>query len=245
MNASFVHYLPIATTVISAAFLIVLLLRASKRNWAPHLMWWAVGVFFYGVGTFFESWITLGGNTLTLNRIWYWAGAILGGYPLATGSVYLVMNRKWANWLTGVSLVFVIFASVMVFMTPMDASKMLAHKPGGDVIEWQWVRLLTPFINLYAAFFLVGGAMWSSYKFFASGNQPKRAIGTALIAFGAILPGIGGSMAKGGVVEALYIGEFAGLIFIWIGYEFCIRAPAPIVSNKLGDEEPTGEPSPA
>ena len=238
MEPHLVHYLPILTTLVSAAFLVVLLRRASKRNWAPHLMWWAVGVFFYGVGTFFESWITLGGNTLTLNRIWYWAGAILGGYPLATGSVYLVMKRKWANALTAVSLAVVIFASVCVFMTPLDASKMLDHKPGGDIIEWQWVRLLTPFINIYAAIFLVGGAMYSSYNFFMSGNQPKRAIGTSLIAAGGILPGVGGSMAKAGVVEALYIGEFVGLVLIWIGYEFCIRAPAPSVSQMVNEDGP-------
>jgi len=32
-------------------------------------------------------------------------------------------------------------------------------------------------------------------------------------------------MAKGGIVEALYIGELIGIILIWIGYELCVRAP--------------------
>jgi sulfite exporter TauE/SafE len=36
--------------------------------------------------------------------------------------------------------------------------------------------------------------------------------------FGAILPGIGGSMARAGMVEGLYVGELAGLILIWLGY---------------------------
>jgi len=135
---------------------------------------------------------------------------------------------------------FVIFASVAVFLTPMDADKILPHKPSGDVIVWTWVRLLTPFINIYAVIFLIGGAVHSSYKFFMEGNQPKRAIGTALIAFGAILPGVGGSMAKAGMVEALYVGEFVGLIFIWIGYEFCVRAPAPVPA--VPEEKPADEP---
>lgn len=238
MQPHLVHYLPIATTVLSAVFLALLLRRASTRNWAPHLLWWAIGVFFYGLGTLVESWITLGGNTLTLNRVWYWAGAILGGYPLATGSVYLLMKRGWAHSLTAVSLLVVIFASVCVFLTPLDAAKLTAHKPSGDIIVWQWVRLLTPFINGYAAIFLIGGAVHSSLRFFASGNQPKRALGTALIAVGALLPGIGGGMAKGGIVEALYIGEFVGLVLIWIGYEFCVRAPAP----KIDEHEVIREP---
>ena len=82
-----VHYIPIASTLICVAFLIVLLYRASRKNWPSHLNWWAIGVFFYGVGTALESSITLLGNSVALNRWWYWAGAILGGYPLATGTV--------------------------------------------------------------------------------------------------------------------------------------------------------------
>ena len=31
-------------------------------------------------------------------------------------------------------------------------------------------------------------------------------------------------MAKAGTVEALYVAELAGLLLIWAGYEFCIRA---------------------
>jgi hypothetical protein len=42
--------------------------------------------------------------------------------------------------------------------------------------------------------------------------------GNVLIAVGAILPGIGGSFARGGVVEVLYATELIGLILIWIGY---------------------------
>ncbi len=34
-------------------------------------------------------------------------------------------------------------------------------------------------------------------------------------------------MAKAGVVEALYVGEFIGIIFIWAGYAACVRVPRP------------------
>lgn len=226
-----IHHLPILTTLMSVVFLVVLVRRAAPRGWPPHLTWWGIGVFFYGMGTFIESWITLGGNTLALNRAWYWAGAILGGYPLATGSVYLLMRRTPAHILTGLSLLLVIFASVCVFLTPLDATKLDPAKPSGAIIEWQWVRLLTPFINGYAALFLIGGALWSSLTFLHSGTQPRRAAGTALIALGGILPGIGGGMAKGGIVEALYIGELLGLALIWWGYELCVRSRESVTSS--------------
>lgn len=87
-----VHYLPILTTLFSIYFLIDIGGRYLKKG-GRHLMWWAIGVFTYGLGTFFEGWITLFGNTVFLNKAWYVAGAILGGYPLAQGSVYLHFSQ--------------------------------------------------------------------------------------------------------------------------------------------------------
>jgi hypothetical protein len=222
-----VHYLPIGTTVLAAIFLAVLLARAGRRGWPPHLIWWAVGVFFYGVGTALESAVTLGGNSIGLTKAWYIAGAILGGYPLATGSVYLLCTRRLAHALTAITLVVVLVVSVLVLLSPVDASKLEPHRPSGAILGWQWVRLMTPIINLYAAAFLIGGALYSCANFLLSGTSPWRAAGTALIAVGAILPGIGGAQAKRGLVEWLYVGEFAGLILIWAGYTLCLKGPAP------------------
>jgi hypothetical protein len=221
-----VHYLPILTTLICVAFVAALVRRAVPRGWPPHLLWWGIGVSAYGLGTAIESTITVFGNTAELTRWWYWAGAILGGYPLATGTVYLLVKRRLANWLTALSLSLVVFASVAVFLTPLDAGAVEPHRPSGAVLGWTWIRLLTPFINGYAALFLVGGALYSSLYFIRSRTNPNRAAGTALIALGGLLPGVGGGMAKAGIVEALYIGEFVGIILIWIGNEFCIRKPA-------------------
>ncbi|USN99022.1 MAG: hypothetical protein H6810_12880 [Phycisphaeraceae bacterium] len=236
-----VHYLPILTTLFSAAFVAALVRRAIPRHWPPHLLWWGIGVSAYGLGTLLESSITLFGNSPALNRWWYWAGAILGGYPLATGTVYLLLRRKTAHVLTAISLTLVLVATVAVFISPLNLDALLPYKPEGAVIGWMWVRLTTPFINGYAALFLIGGAFYSSFHFVRSGGQRNRAIGTALIAVGGILPGVGGSMAKAGIVEALYVGEFLGIILIWIGYEFCIRRTNPVAAY-LAEETPAAQP---
>ncbi len=224
-----VHYLPIATTLLAAVFCSILARRWLARS-GPHLAWWAVGVFFYGVGTFFESAITLFGNNIVLTKLWYVAGALLGGYPLAQGSVYLLLKRRTANVLTAISLPFLLVVSVLVLASPVLLENLEPHRPSGAVLAWSWVRLFTPFINLYAVFFLIGGAALSSYRYFRAGEPltRNRAIGNALIAFGALLPGIGGSMAKAGVVEALYVGEFIGLLFIWAGFQVCVGRSAEV-----------------
>lgn len=223
-----IHYLPIGTTVLSAVFLTLLLRRAALRNWAPHLMWWSIGVFAYGVGTALESSVTLFGNSIELTKAWYIAGAVFGGYPLAQGSVYLHFPRKTAHVLGAISLAFALTLSVAVILSPVDASELLAHKPSGDILQWTWIRFPgTMVINTYAVIFLIGTAAWSALHFLWVHKDRDRAIGNILITVGAILPGVGGSMAKAGIVEALYVGEFVGIILIWLGYTFCVRAPKP------------------
>ncbi len=217
-----VHYLPILTTLFSAFFLVDILRRYFARR-GTHLLWWSIGVFTYGLGTFLEATITLTGNSVVKNKLWYVAGAILGGYPLAQGSVYLHFKKRTANILSSISLPFIIIASILVFLSPVNTQLMESFRPSGASLEWQWVRLLTPFINTYSAIFLIGSAFYSAIRYAKVENGKNRAIGNAFISFGALLPGIGGAMAKGGVVEALYIGEFIGIIFIWIGYRVCLK----------------------
>lgn len=221
-----VHYLPIATTILSIPFAWALLRRFRARG-GLHLLWWGIGVVCYGLGTLLESVITLHGNTFFLNKAWYVAGALLGGYPLAQGSVYLHLSRRKANLMTALTLPVVLVASVLVLLSPVDASAFEPHRPGGAILAWRELRLLTPLVNGYAALFLIGGAAYSAWTYASRRAGRARAVGNALIALGALLPGIGGGFAKAGVVEALYVGELAGLVLIWSGYTACIRGPSP------------------
>ena len=224
--ASAVHYLPILTTALSALFATSLYRRWRARR-SPHLWWWAFGITTYGLGTAIESTITLGGNSVLLTKVWYIAGAILGGYPLAQGSLYLSWPRPLANKLTGASLTLVVVAAILVILSPVNLAALDPVRPSGAVLEWSWVRLLTPFINLYAVFFLIGGAIRSAWRHYRVRGHKYRATGNALIAVGAILPGVGGSFAKAGMVEVLYVGECIGIMLIWLGDRVCARETVP------------------
>jgi len=232
MDTNLVHYLPIATTIISALFCAVLVRRYRERG-GLHLMWWGIGMFTYGLGTALESSITVFGNSAALTKAWYIAGALLGGYPLAQGSVYLHLKRKTANVLTAVTIPLLVVVSAVIVASPVLVEHLEPHRPTGAVLGWQWVRLTTPFINLYSFVFLVGGALYSAYRYARSPDTAagNRAVGNALIAFGAVLPGIGGSMAKAGFVEALYVGEFVGILMIFAGYRACVM-PATTVQGS-------------
>ena len=229
MLADAVPYVPLVTTVMSAAFAWLVFTRywEKRRSGDPartHLAWWAFGIAMFGAGTLAEGLTTLLGWHEPIFRWWYVAGALLGGAPLAQGSVYLLMSRRVANRLAIVAFGYVAIAAVFVVIAPV-VSERATDVLGGDVLEWQWVRLFSPVINVYAFVFLVGGAVYSAGRYWGQPDGDARALGNILIAVGALLPGIGGSASRAGNTEVLYVTEFVGLILIYLGYRASIGQP--------------------
>jgi len=221
-----VLYVPIFTTVFSLVFSVVLLKRYREKGRGAHLLWWAFGVFIYAVGTFTESLTTLFGWKEAVFRAWYISGALLGGAPLAQGTVYLLLRRRTANRLTAVLVTFFLVAASCVLIAPINAELVEPHRLTGKVFAWPWVRLFSPFINTYALTFLVGGAALSAWRFSRRRETHHRFVGNVLIAVGALLPGIGGTFTRFGYTEVLYVTELLGLSLVYIGYRFNVGPPA-------------------
>lgn len=220
--ASPVHYIPIATTLVAAFFATIVLRRYSERG-GTHLLWWGIGMVTYGIGTLTESLTTILGWQEPVFRAWYIAGALLGGAPLAQGSVYLLMKRRTADLLAAALVAAVIAASICVLLTPINYALVDPVRLSGKVMQWQWVRSFSPFINLYAAIFLIGGAIVSAMRFRAMPEKRGKYVGNIFIAIGALLPGIGGTFTRFGHVEVLYVTEFVGLLLIYAGYRLNVK----------------------
>lgn len=215
---SLIYFIPIGTFFMSMIFSYVLFKHYQRKREATYILWWLIGVLTYGAGTFTESFNTLYGWTETNFRWWYITGALLGGAPLAQGSVYLLLNKKTAHFLSALLVLIVVVASVFVLLSPINYADVEPERMSGKVFIWQWVRSFSPFINIYAVVFLVGGAIASAVKYFRNTGTSIRFWGNVLIAVGAILPGIGGSFTRLGYVEVLYVTEFLGLLMIIIAY---------------------------
>src|SRR5688572_1506506 len=226
MGPGVVHYIPIVTTILAIPFALEINKRYREHPERLHLLWWALGIATYGVGTFTESLTTLIGWNEPTFRAWYISGALLGGAPLAQGTVYLLLSRRTAHVLTAVLIGFVLIASAAVMLSPIDYSQVETHRLTGRVFEWQWVRRFSPFVNLYAVVFLIGGAILSALRYSANPATRHRAIANVLIAIGAILPGIGGTATRMGYTEVLYVTELAGLLLTWLGYRMSVRPAA-------------------
>ncbi|MGY8778557.1 MAG: hypothetical protein ACKVIN_10585 [Longimicrobiales bacterium] len=219
-----VHYIPIATTVLSAIFAPIIFRRWLGRRPAPHLWWWAFGVAMYGVGTFTEGFTTLFGWHEIIFRSWYVSGALLGGAPLALGTVYLMLSRRTANAMALVVGSVILAGATVVALSPIDMTLVESHRLTGAVLEWRGARLFSPFVNLWAATFLIGGAALSAWRYHGEPQLHHRFVGNCLIAVGALLPGIGGTATRMGYTEVLYVTELLGIVLIWMGYSWNVRS---------------------
>ena len=204
------------------AFTAALWRRYGERG-GPHLLWWGIGTLTYALGTTTESLTTLLGWHEPVFRAWYITGALLGGAPLAQGTVYLMFSRRTANRMTLIAGTVVLIAACCTVLSPIDYSAVQPYRLTGHVLVWHWVRLFSPFINLYAVTFLIGGAIVSALRYRKRRETRHRYIGNVCIALGALLPGIGGGFTRFGHTEVLYVTELIGLLLIYLGYRYNIR----------------------
>jgi len=212
------HYIPIFSTIISFWFASSLYKHWRSKPQAKYLMWWTIGVFLFGVGTLTESINTLFGWSVVNMKTWYIAGALLGAFPLAQGTVYLLLKEKTADILAWIFSIYVAIAAVFIILSPVDMSLVDPSTLTGRVMTWSWARLFSPLPNTYALIFLVGGAAWSAIQYARKQGSGSRVLGNWLIALGALLPGIGGTFTRMGYVEVLFVTEFFGIVLIWAGY---------------------------
>ena len=227
MSDSWVHFIPRVTTLVAVPVALEIYRRYRQHPDRLHLLWWAIRVATYGVGTFTEAATTLLGWREPIFRAWYVSGALLGGAPLAQGTVYLMLSRRVAHALTALLVTYVAVATVAVYLSPIDYSLVETHRLSGRVLGWQWVRMFSPFVNLYAVVFLIGGAVLSALRYSTDPATRHRVWANVLIAVGAILPGIGGTATRMGYVEVLYVTELVGMLMTWVGYRMSIRPVTP------------------
>ena len=212
------YYIPIITFIFSIFFASKLWKHYKEKPGAIYILWWFIGVMTYAVGTFTEAFHALFGWSTINFKSWYISGALLGGAPLAQGTVYLLMRKQIANRLTIALVSLISVAGVCVALSPIMPEANEVNRLTGSMLGWQWTRLFSPFINTYALIFLVGGAAYSAWKYAREGNFKARFLGNVYIAVGALLPGIGGTFTRMGYEEILFITELIGVLFIYAGY---------------------------
>jgi len=219
-----VHYIPIFSTIVTFIFAAAVLARWRFKK-PPHLLLWAIGLIWYGLGTLSEVVLSFTFSAALL-KLWYLSGAMLTAAWLGQGTVYLLVRKRGIADLLMLLLGIASLASaVLIFaapLTPQAAAYNTALPVSSQykdiLVRTGPVILLTILLNLYGTLTLVGGAIYSAFLFWRKRVLVNRMLGNVLIAAGALMPAMAGSLVKAGLVDFLYFSELLGVVLMYSGF---------------------------
>ena len=225
------HYIPILSTLVTLIFAVAVFNRYFQRG-GLHLLFWGIGLIFYGLGTLTEVVMLFTFNPWAL-KLWYLTGAMLTAAWLGQGTVNLLVRKRGVARALNITLVIAsTLAFLLVMLAPVDAGLAAAYNTNqpasaqyGEILSRSGLIIfLTIFLNLYGTLTLVGGAIYSAFLFWRKKVLINRLIGNILIAAGALMPALGGSLLKAGMADWLYLSEFLGAVLMYLGF---VQATVP------------------
>jgi len=181
----------------------------------------------FGLASFAEAYLSFGWNRWVFFG-WYIFGAILTAAWIGHGTLHLLIRKAWVRYADIVLIALSLVAAWMMWriMPDLDVARFDAAQPLSEqykeimpaIKEGGWVRLSTPFFNIYGMVTLVGGALYSTYLFWKKRVLPNRALGNILIATGAIVIASASVLTRIGLDNVLYVGELIAAIFMFAGF---------------------------
>ncbi len=159
------------------------------------------------------------GWTPSLARFYYLTGAVLVVGFLALGELYLLAGNRIRTVAPGATLLITAFAASAVWAAPIDRDMLatdgweaISRPPGSALF------ILAIAINAGGTFVLVGGLIWSAWRFWRRRTYRHRMVGCLLIAIGTMTVAAGGTLTRLGDPAYLYIAMSAGIAIIFAGY---------------------------
>jgi hypothetical protein len=218
------HYVPILSTIVTFIFAVAVLSRFRYKH-GNHLLMWGIGLIFYGLGTLTEVILSLTFSPIAL-KIWYLCGAMLTAAWLGQGTVFLLVRRRNVAPAMAAGLGIVSLLAVALILAAPITSAAASYSTAAPVsVQYQeiltrsgLITLLTILLNIYGTLTLVGGAIYSAFLFWRKKVLVNRLLGNILIAAGALMPAMAGSLVKAGLVDWLYLSEFLGVLLMYIGF---------------------------
>ena len=207
----------------------------ARRRPRPDKFAWVLAFAVFAVAAGAEVAGSTLGWTPALARLYYLTGAVLTVGYLALGELYLLAPRRIARVAPGAALFVTAFAAATVLDAPVDRARLDAD--GWDAIaRGPALIALVSTINGLGTLVVVGGALFSAWRFWRLGIHRQRMVGCVLIAAGTLLVAAGGYLTRFGHEEWLYVGMAAGVTVIFAGYLATRRPdPARIAAAGVGE----------
>lgn len=230
---------PLVAAIISVACFATIAFDYVRRP-KPDKLIWSIAFALFGYAVLAEIIGGMLGWTAFLARSYYVSGAILVVGYLALGELFLIARRRVAWSALAVLGIVSVISIVAVVQAPVTGDLGLE---GWRALERRGLLLfLAIFVNTIGTLILVGGALWSAYRFRRLGTMRNRMFGCITIAIGTLTTASGGVLTRLGREEFLYISMSLGIAMIYWGY-LLARAPARVtpVPVRAGRVESLGK----
>ncbi len=226
--------------VVLGVLFTALVLRQYVERRKMHQLMWTVAIALWTIGVAAEFAATAGGWTAVTYRTYYASGALLIPAWLGMGTLYLVLQRKWADRML-IALGVLSVAGILLITTwPLNEAQL--QSASGEFVPLKIfpffpVQLVLIVLNTFGALAFILGALWSALHFMRMQSMGERAVATALIAVGGLVAAAAHSLGVLSGIELFRVSELVALVFIFIGFVMSSpatkRAPAPAPSKGV------------
>lgn len=222
---------PIFSALISALCAGVIARDAIQKP-RPDKLAWSFAFAIFAVAAASEAIGSINEWNPTLVRVYYLTGAVLVVGFLALGELYLLAGKAIAKFAPGVAVLATAFSAALVFNAPVDRAKLADD--GWEALERSTILTITTVtLNAGGTLVIVGGLLYSAWKFKRLGIYRNRMIGCVLIAIGTLIVAMGGTATRLGAREYFYVAMSSGVAVIFAGYLWTRRADgAPLFERQ-------------
>lgn len=180
--------------------------------------------------------------------------AVFGGHAAlglcALGVAALLALTRWkrpawfAHAFAVAMVVGTVYAAAVVFSAPVNTS--VLPTSAEQIVSGKgfpgYVRIITPLFNSTGGFALIFGAVYSAWHFWRARTNAPRTVSNVLIAAGAFIPTVTGTLSRFGFTGTFFVGELLGIVVIFVGFlvsaEVFGTARAPgVIRNPKGASE--------
>lgn len=207
---------PISAFLVSLACAAVVAVDARRRP-KPDKVAWTIAFGLFAIAAGFEVGGALAGWNPLLVRIYYLTGATLVVGFLGLGQLYLLAGPRIAGIAPGAALLVTALAITVIWDAPVDKAR-LAGEGWHALVRGPALVATTVSINILGTVVVIGGALWSAFRFWRRGIARHRMIGCLLIAIGTLVVASGGSLTRLGSPQYFDIAMALGVGIIFAGY---------------------------
>ena len=205
--------LALLSAVVSAVFAAFVLVQHARHR-RPYQLVWGIGLVMFAVAALAGFFARSGGANELEYRLFYLFGAILNVAWLALGTTLLLAPRRVAAAATFAVILLSLVGAVAVFTSPVDLAAAVDSGRGFQGAP----RLLAGIGSGVGSLVLVGGALWSGWRYARRRHQGRRALANLIIAAGVVIAAIGGTATFTGGSGIVEMTNLVGITVIFLGF---------------------------